>query len=78
MSKEKFNKKVLYAISLIIDVFSFVKIKEIQIPEPFTDHSLLWEAAVFIHKKIMSELLLFLTHKEKNIWGNAWKHFTPD
>lgn len=49
-------------------MFSFVKIKEIQIPEPFTDHSLLWEAAVFIHKKIMSELLLFLTHKKK-IYG---------
>lgn len=36
MSKGKFNKKILYGISLIIDMFSIVKVEEIPEPEPFT------------------------------------------
>lgn len=52
MSKGKFNKKILYGISLIIDMFSFVKIEEIQVPEPFTDLSTQYEVAVFTYKKL--------------------------
>lgn len=51
MSKGKFNKKILYDISLIIDMFSFVKIEEIRVPEPFTDLSTQYEVDVFIYKK---------------------------
>lgn len=63
MSKEKFNKKVLYSISLIIDMFSFVKIDEIQIPEPFTDLSQLWE--VLKHKKLWVNFYYSLRKKKK-------------
>lgn len=50
MSKGKFNKKILYSISLIIDMFSFVKVEEIQETEPFTHLSTQYELAVFICK----------------------------
>lgn len=52
MSKGKFNKKILYGISLIIDMFSFAKTEEIQVPEPITDLSTQYEVAAFIYKKL--------------------------
>lgn len=50
MSKGKFNRKVLYGISLIIDMFSFVKVEEFPEPQPFTHLSTRYELAVFIRK----------------------------
>lgn len=50
MSKGKFSRKVLYGVSLIIDMFSFVKVEEIPEPEPFTHLSTQYELAVFICK----------------------------
>jgi len=52
MSKGKFNKEILYGISLIIDTLPFVKTEEIQVSEPFTDLSTQCEVAVLIYKKL--------------------------
>lgn len=64
MSKGKFSKKILYGVSLIIDMFSVVKIEEIQVPEPFTDLSTQYEVAVFIYKKLRVNFY-YSSHKKK-------------
>lgn len=51
MSKGKFNKKIFYGISLIIESF-FSKIEEIKVPEPFTGLFTQYEVVVLIHEKL--------------------------
>lgn len=68
MSKGKFNKKILYDISLIIDMFSFVKIEEIWVPEPFTDLSTQYEVDVFIYKKWWVNFYYSLHKKTHGEW----------